>query len=219
MSRRHTLAWLFTSMLGLSACSADKLPPTGYLTDYSVLSPHQGPSSGTLLSWVDPKLPRGRYIQVYVAPSRFYPAPTPSKRIPQDTLDQITRYYDAALTQELGKVMTVVDTPGPNTLVVRPAITQVSANTQGLHFYEWLPITLVAAGVSSAVGVRDRDSRIATELSFEAGTSGRVIAEAMLAGTGTPLENDRQVMTADNVKAVLDGWASDLRLLYAANHR
>ncbi|MDH0300897.1 MULTISPECIES: DUF3313 domain-containing protein [unclassified Pseudomonas] len=219
MSRRHAIALLFSGALGLAGCSGNQLPPAGYLTDYSVLAPHPSPSSGTLLSWVDPKLPRGRYIQVYVAPSRFYPAPAPSTRIPQDTLDQITRYYDSALRQELGKVMTVVDAPGPNTLVVRPAITRVSANTQGLRFYEWLPITLVAAGVSSAVGVRDRDSQIATELSFEAGTSGKVIAEAMLAGTGTPLENDRQVMTAENVKAVLDGWASDLRQLYAANHR
>jgi len=29
-------------------------------------------------------------------------------------------------------------------------------------------------------------------------------------GTGVPLENDKQVMTAENVKGVLDGWASDL---------
>ncbi|MBC7212233.1 MAG: DUF3313 domain-containing protein, partial [Pseudomonas sp.] len=65
-------------------------------------------------------------------------------------------------------------------------------------------------------GIRDRDSAITSELSFEAGTSGKVVGEAMLAGTGVPLANDRQVMTADNVKAVLDGWAMDLRQGYAA---
>jgi len=158
----------------------------------------------------------GRYIEVYLAPSRFHPTPEPSRRIPQATLASISHYYDAVLRKEIGKVMKVVDTPGPNTLVVRPAITRISADAQSLRYYEWLPITLVAAGVSSAVGMRDRDSAIATELSFEAGTSGRVVGEAMLAGTGVPLENDRQVMTADNVKAVLDGWGVDLRQAYAA---
>ncbi|BCJ07671.1 hypothetical protein PRtIB026_A26330 [Pseudomonas sp. RtIB026] len=216
MSRRHLMALVLTSTLGLSACGSNKPTPTGYLKDYGLLTPHQAPSGATVLSWADPKWPKGRYIEVYLAPSRFYPAPEPSTRIPQATLASITHYYDAVLRNELGKVMTVVDRPGPNTLVVRPAITRISADTQGLRFYEWLPITLVAAGVSSAAGIRDRDSAIASELSFEAGASGKVVGEAMLAGTGVPLDNDRQVMTADNVKAVLDGWAVDLRQGYAA---
>lgn len=216
MSRRHLLVLVLTTSLGLSACGSNKPAPTGYLKDYGLLTPHQAPSGGTVLSWADPKWPRGRYIEVYLAPSQFYPTPEPSTRIPQTTLASITHYYDAVLRNELGKVMTVVDRPGPNTLVVRPAITRISADTQGLRLYEWLPITLVAAGVSSAAGIRDRDSSITSELSFEAGTSGKVVGEAMLAGTGVPLANDRQVMTADNVKAVLDGWAMDLRQGYAA---
>ncbi|WP_248920311.1 DUF3313 domain-containing protein [Pseudomonas entomophila] len=218
MSRRHLLAVVLTSTLGLSACSS-KPAPSGFLSDYSLLTRQQASSDQTVLSWVDPRWPRGRYIEVYLQPSQYYPAPTPSTRIPQATLSAISHYYDKTLRSELGKVMTVVDKPGPNTLVVRPAITRVSADTQSLRFYEWLPVTLVAAGVSSAAGIRDRDSDIATELVFEAGTSGRVIAEAMLSGTGTPLENDAQAMTADNVKAVLDGWAVGLRQAYVANYR
>jgi hypothetical protein len=33
-------------------------------------------------------------------------------------------------------------------------------------------------------------------------------------GTGKPLENDAQVMKADDVKGVMDGWASDLNQSY-----
>lgn len=219
MKRMPARAVLLTCVLGVSACSSKTPPPAGYLPDYSVLSPHPTPSGGTALTWVDPKLPRGRYIQVYLAPSQLYPAPTPTARIPQSTLASITGYYDAALRNELGKVMTVVERPGPNTLVIRPVISRVDAHTQGLRFYEWLPVTLVAAGVSSAAGWRDLDSEIASELRFEAGTSGRLIGAAVLTGTGVPLENDSQPMTADNVKAVLDGWASDVRQAYAVKHR
>ena len=38
----------------------------------------------------------------------------------------------------------------------------------------------------------------------------------MRKGTGVPLENDKQVLSADDVKVVLDGWASDLGKSYVA---
>jgi hypothetical protein len=80
-------------------------------------------------------------------------------------------------------------------------------------------VTLVAAGVSTATGIRDQDSEITTEVSFEDGSTGEVVAEVVRKGTGVPLENDKQVLTADDVKGVLDGWASDLGKSYAAIRR
>ena len=156
----------------------------------------------------------GRYKQVYLEPSQFYPRSEPTERIPQSTLSSVTEYYDKALRRELGKVVPLVSEPGPNTLIVKPAITRITTSTQGLRFYEWLPVTLVAAGVSTAAGIRDQDSEIATEVQFEDGATGVVVAEVVRKGTGVPLDNDTQVMTANNVKAVLDGWASDLRKSY-----
>ncbi|MGE8064205.1 DUF3313 domain-containing protein [Pseudomonas sp. NPDC089569] len=222
MTRIRSLSLLFATTLSLSACSSKKVEPgmyTGFLQDYSVLTEHQAPSGQTILSWVSPQLTRGRYTQVYLAPSQFYPKAEPTERIPQSTLSSVTGYYDAALRSELGKVVHLAPKPGPDTLVVRPAITRVAASTQGLRFYEWLPITLVAAGVSTATGIRDQDSEIATEVSFQDGETGAVVAEVVRKGTGVPLENDKQVMTADNLKLVLDGWASDLGKSYAAIHR
>ena len=222
MRSNRSLSLLFAAVLTLSACSSKKAPSemhAGFLQDYSLLSQRQAPSGQTVLSWVSPGVSRGQYTQVYFAPSVFYPRFEPTERIPGTTLTNVLGYYDASLKHELGKVLTVVDKPGPHTLVVRPAITRVAASTQGLRFYEWLPITLVAAGVSTATGIRDQDSEISTELSFEDGATGAVVAEVMRMGTGVPLENDRQVMTADNVKAVLDGWACDLREAYAAVYR
>lgn len=218
--RSHCLmSVLCTASLSLSACSSQKVEHTGFLHDYSVLKPHTSPSGQDVLGWVSPALARGRYTQAYLAPSQFYPSVEPTDRIPLSTLSGVTDYYDAALRHELGKVLQLVSTPGPNTLVVRPAITRVSASTQGLRFYEWLPVTLVAAGVSTAIGIRDQNSEIATELSFEDGSTGEVVAEVVRKGTGVPLENDKQVLTADDVKVVLDGWASDLGKSYAVIRR
>ncbi|MCY0106825.1 MULTISPECIES: DUF3313 domain-containing protein [Pseudomonas] len=220
MIRSHCLMTLLcTASLSLSACSSKTVEPekySGFLHDYSVLSEHQSPSGLPVLGWVSPALARGRYTQAYLAPSQFYPSAEPTERIPLSTLAGVTDYYDAALRLELGKVLKLVPHPGPDTLTVRPAITRVAASTQGLRFYEWLPVTLIAAGVSSATGIRDQDSEIATEVSFEDGSTGEVVAEVVRKGTGVALENDRQVLTADDVKGVLDGWANDLGKSYAA---
>jgi len=219
MTRTHSLSLALATTLSLSACSSNKVEHSGFLHDYSVLSERQSPSGQPVLAWVSPALARGRYTQVYLAPSQFYPSAEPTLRIPLSTLSGVTDYYDAALRLELGKVMHLVNQPGPNTLVVRPAITQVATSTQGLRFYEWLPVTLVAAGVSTATGIRDQDSEVATEVSFEDGSTGEVIAEVIRKGTGVPLENDKQVLTADDIKVVLDGWANDLGKSYATLRR
>ncbi|WP_460110588.1 DUF3313 domain-containing protein [Pseudomonas sp. S3_H04] len=219
MSRIRSMSLSVVATLSLAACSSKTPEHAGFLRDYSVLAERQSPSGQPVLAWVSPALARGRYTQVYLAPSQFYPSAEPTPRIPLSTLSGVTDYYDAALRLELGKVMHLVNQPGPNTLVVRPAITQVATSTQGLRFYEWLPVTLVAAGVSTATGIRDQDSEVATEVSFEDGSTGEVIAEVVRKGTGVPLENDKQVLTADDVKVVLDGWASDLRQSYTAIRR
>ena len=219
MTNRHSLALLLAATLSLSACSSQKVEPemySGFLNDYSMLKEQQTASGQTILSWVSPALANGRFTRVYLAPSQFYPQVQPTGRIPQSTLSGVTRYYDAALRQELGKTLPLASAPGPNTLVVRPAITQVATSTQGLRYYEWLPITLVAAGVSTAAGIRDQDSEIATEVSIEDGSTGEVVAKVVRKGTGVPLENDKQVMTAGNVIGVLDGWAADLSQIYVA---
>lgn len=219
MRSYRSLSLLFAATLSLSACSSKKVEQTGYLHDYSVLTERQSPSGQTVYSWISPALKKGRYTQVYLEPSQFYPRAEPTERIPQSTLSNVTGYYDAALRSELGKVVRLAPKPGPNTLIVKPAITRIATSTQGLRFYEWLPITLVAAGVSTATGIRDQDSEIATEVSFEDGSTGEVVGEVLRKGTGVPLDNDKQVMTADNVKTVLDGWASDLGKSYAANRK
>ncbi|MCU0070481.1 DUF3313 domain-containing protein [Pseudomonas koreensis] len=219
MSRNRSLALLFAATVSLSACSSKKVSPemhSGFLKNYSLLKEQQTPSGQTVSSWISPNLARARYTRVYIEPSQYYPKLQPSGRIPQSTLAGVTGYYDAALRLELGKVVTLASRPGPNTLIVKPAITRVATSTQGLRFYEWLPVTLVAAGVSTTTGIRDQDSEITTEVSFEDGATGEVVAEVVRKGRGVPLENDKQVLTADNVKKVLDGWATDLSQSYVA---
>ncbi|MEX3776968.1 DUF3313 domain-containing protein [Pseudomonas sp. MYb118] len=211
------MSTLCIASIGMVGCSSNKVEPdqySGFLKDYSRLQEAKSPSGAVVMRWIDPKLDTGKYKSVYIEPSQLYPKPQPTAKIPQTTLNGITSYYDQALKRELGKSLPLATGPGPGVIVVRPAITAVSSKTEGLKPYEVIPIALVAAAVSTASGIRDQETDLATEAVFLDGGDNHVLAQVVRKGTGKPLENDEQVLKASDVKGVIDGWAADLHQSY-----
>lgn len=210
-------ALLCCTFVGLAACTSSQVDPrqySGFLKDYSQLKPAESASGAKVMRWIDPDLNTAKYTQVYIEPSQFYPMPQPTAVISAQALQSIARYYDTALKRELGKDLTLAQTPGPNTIIVRPAITAVYTRTEGLKPYEVIPIALVAAAVNTAAGGRDQDVEIATEAAFLDADNNKVLAQVVRKGSGTALENDATQLTLESVKPVLDGWANDIRLSY-----
>jgi len=208
---------LCCALLGLGGCASSQVDPSqysGFLKDYSRLKPAESASGAPVLRWIDPDVSTRQYSRVYVEPSQFYPKPQPTAVISTQTLQAITRYFDTALKRELGKDLTLAQGPGPGTIVVRPAITAVSTHNEGLKPYEVIPIALVAAAVNTASGGRDQSVEIATEAAFLDADSNKVLAQVVRKGAGNPLENDKTQLTLDDVKPVLDGWATDMRLSF-----
>ena len=211
------MSTLCIATLGVVGCSSKTVAPdeySGFLKDYSQLREAKSPSGAEVMRWIDPKVDIGKFTSFYVEPTQLYPKPQPTVKIPQQTLNGITSYYDQALKRELGKSLPLASGPGPGVIVVRAAITAVSSKTEGLHAYEVIPIALVAAAVSTASGIRDQETTLATEAVFLDGGTNKVAAQVVRKGTGKPLENDSQVMKADDVKSVIDGWAADLHQSY-----
>jgi len=205
---------LCLATLVLAGCASKVQQPdeySGFLKDYSRLKEARSPSGAEVMRWVDPTIKVDQYTSVYIEPSQLYPAPKPTEKIPQSTLNAITAYYDQALKREISKVLPLASAPGPGVIVVRPAITAVSSQTESLAPYEYIPVALVAAAVTTASGIRDQETQLSTEAVFIDGKDQHVIAQVVRKGTGKPLSNASQVMKADDVKAVIDGWASDMR--------
>ena len=217
MKLRLMISTLCIATIGMVGCASQVTQPdeySGFLSDYSRLKPAKSPSGVEVLRWVDPKLDMSRYNAVYIEPTQFYPRPQATAKIPESTLRGINDYFNQALKREVGKSLPLAQGPGAGVLVVRAAITAVSSKTQGLKPYEFVPVALVAAAVSSGTGIRDQDTVLGTEAQFLDGANGKVVAEVVRKGTGKPLENDSQVMTPNDVKSVVDGWASDLHQSY-----
>jgi hypothetical protein len=197
----------------IAGCATTATSPdeySGFLKDYSLLKEDKSPSGMAVMRWIDPDLKASTFTSVYIEPSQLYPKPKPTTRIPQSTLTGITNYYDQALKREIGKSLPLATSPGPRTLIVRPAITAVSSKVEGFQPYELLPIALVAGAVNAAAGGRDQETSIATEVAFLDSDTNRVVAQLVRKGSGKNLENDKEVMTLVDVSAVLDGWASDV---------
>lgn len=203
--------------LGLSGCASKLVQPdeySGYLVDYSNLSEEKSPSGAAVMRWIEPGVDVSRYTSVFIEPSQLYPRPQATEKIPQSTLDGITRYYDQALQREFSKALPLAKEPGPGTLIIKPAITAVTAKTEGLRAYEVIPIALLAAGVSAATGIRDQDTALATEAAFIDASDNRLVAQVVRKGAGKTLDNSSQVMVTDDAQAVLDSWASDMYMSY-----
>jgi len=210
---------LCAALLALAACSSNRVDPSqysGFLNDYSRLQPAESISGQPVMRWIDPNIKARDYNQVFIEPSQFYPKPQATSVISTQTLQAITRYFNDAMRRELGSVMTLAKAPGPGTIVVRPAITAVSTHTEGLKPYEVIPIALVAAAVNTAAGGRDQAVDIAVEAAFLDGANQKVLAQVVRKGSGKELENDTQQLTLEDVKPVLDGWASDMRKSFIA---
>ncbi|WLH38121.1 DUF3313 domain-containing protein [Pseudomonas sp. FP2196] len=208
---------LCIASLGVVGCSSKTVSPdeySGFLKDYSQLKEAKSPSGAEVMRWIDPKVDMKKFTSVYIEPTQLYPKPQATTKIPQQTLNGITSYYDQALKREIGKSLPLAAGPGPGVMVVRAAITAVSSKTEGLKPYEVIPIALVAAAVSTASGIRDQETTLATEAVFLDGGNNKVVAQVVRKGTGKPLENESQVMKANDVKNVIDGWASDLNQSY-----
>ena len=217
MKLRLMVSTLCVASLGIAGCASQVTQPdeySGFLSNYSQLKQAKSPSGVEVMRWVDPQLDLSRYNAVYIEPTQFYPKPQATAKIPDSTLNGINTYYNQALKRELAKSLPLANAPGPGVIVVRAAITAVSSKTEGLKPYEFIPVALVAAAVSTGTGIRDQETTLGTEAQFLDGANGKVLAQVVRKGTGKPLENDAQVMKADDVKSVIDGWASDLHQSY-----
>jgi len=213
MKSKYLMITLCVTSLALSGCASKYVESdqySGFLKDYSALKEEKSPSGAAVMRWIDPKVDANKFSSVYIEPSQLYPKPQATEKIPDSTLQGITQYYNQALQTQFSKVLPLAKGPGPGVLVVRPAITAVSAKTKGLRPYEVIPIALVAAGVSAATGIRDQDTSLSTEAQFIDASNNKVVAQVVRKGAGAELENSDQVMTAKDARAVLDGWATDM---------
>ncbi|MEA1604986.1 DUF3313 domain-containing protein [Pseudomonas spirodelae] len=209
-----TLGLALSASVLLAGCASNTPAPSqysGFLSDYSQLQPTQSPSGATVMRWVAPDFQLANYSSVLVEKPLFYPAPTPSAQVSQQTLNDIANYLQQAIRLELAGRMRIVEQADRDTLVLRSAITAVNLSPEGLKVYEVIPVALVAAAASTAAGTRDLNTEVYVELEAIDGSNSKPMVRVVRKGHGLQLENDSTQLRLDDITPALDTWAKDAR--------
>jgi len=207
------LGTTLASLLLISGCTTKTTSAkqySGFLSSYEGLTQSTTPSGSTVLRWVDPNFKVSNYDNLIYYPIGFHPQPTPSERVSQQTLQGVLDYANARISSSMGQRLRLVDTPGPRTLTFRGAITALDASTQGLKPYEVIPFALVAAGAMTAAGQRDQNTELYLEAELIDTATGKPLLRVARKGLGKTLENEKQTITVNDLKSVIDDMTQDV---------
>lgn len=199
--RSIAIVLFVTALLPISAYAEEKTY-SGFLGDYSKLSQDKDSTGETVLRYINPALKPGDYNSVIIDAVQLYPEPKATEQVSEQTLNDIRNYVDSALQEKIAGKMFVTTEPGPDVLVLRPAITAVASQTAGLKPYELLPIGFL---ISSAAG-RDKVAAITMEFDVVDSVTGERVGASVRKGAGAKLESPKAQLTLEHLRPTLDKW-------------
>ena len=212
MKTVHSIGALFLSVAVLAGCMSakpDAANYSGWMKNYDDLTEFKTATGGTSMRWISPSLKKGQYTALMIDPVTYYPAAQPSSQVSQKTLQEIPTYLVQQVSRSLGSDIQIVQKPGPGVLRLRAAITGVDTPTEGLQFYEVIPVALIFAGAQAATGHRDHNTLVYLEAQLIDSQSGNLLAKVVRKGIGENLKNESAQLTLADTKPVLNDWAKD----------
>lgn len=191
---------------------------SGFLPNYDGLQELSSPSGQQVLRWVAPGFAPGSYSTVVFNQLEFYPEPKPNERVNVQTLEELQAYTSDNVRSVLQTKYRVVPDihaarPGSRTLILRAAITGVTATSEGMRWYEIVPVAAVIGATQAATGHRDQNTELFIEAEFIDAASGLPVLKVVRKVFGKTLSNASQPITVDDFKAAIRGMCSDMRTL------
>ena len=204
--------------LMLSGCTSkvtEKDQYSGFLSNYNNLEEVTTTSGEKAMRWVSPSWNPDAYDTVAFNKLELYPAPKPTERVNQQTLDELQSYMTSKAKGVLGQKYRVVSSAksapaGSKPLILRAAITGVSASNEGMKWYEVVPIAAVVGATQAATGHRDQDTNLFIEAEFIDARTNQTVAKVVRKVFGSQLSNESQKITTQDFKAAIDKLNADL---------
>mgnify|MGYP000338324406 CR=1 FL=1 len=204
----YVIFTIFISTLFLSGCahqmqkvSVDEY--SGFLGDYSKLTPS---SAGKGMRWISEDIKQ--YSKVTIDPVVLYPLQQPGGAERIILLNRIKSYLGDGIVKAIAdKNIEIVNQPGEGVARIRPAITGISSETEGLKAYQFIPVALLFQGAKAAAGKRDVAVRVFLEAEVVDSTNGKVLAQVVRKGTGQQMNAEEPMF--DDIKPVLDNWIDE----------
>ena len=207
------LAWL------LAGCASTKAAPpqrySGFLEDYSILSPSEG-SDGAALRYVKPGAKLGLFEQLLIDPVVvYYGVGTGLHDIPKQDLETLANHLYSALVRQLGADYPLVQRPGPDVLRIQVALTEAEPSDVAMNAVSSaLPVRPISDLKQLTTGTQAFVGTAGIEAKILDAASGQLLAAAVDRRQGGKRPEDAQGGWGD-VLAAFDFWASQLRRVLA----
>lgn len=191
---------------------------SGFLPNYGGLQETTSPSGVKVLRWQAPGFKPSDYSTLVFERLDLYPAPKPNERIDLKTLQELQTYTSTSAKQALSQNYRVVSNieevrGAERALILRAAITGVSASNEGMKWYEVVPVAAVIGATQAATGHRDQNTELYIEADLVDSATGMPVAKAVRKVFGEHLKNASQPITANDFKAAIKGMTSDMQSL------
>ncbi|MBK5352337.1 DUF3313 domain-containing protein [Pseudomonas sp. TH41] len=188
---------------------------SGFLPDYQGLQETTSASGEPVLRWVAKGFKPSAYSTVVFKQLELYPTPKPTERVNQKTLQELRSLTSSGVESVLKQKYQVVSSRSAvpadsRTLILSAAITGVSASTQGMRWYEVLPVTAAVGAVSAATGKRDQDTVLYIEADLVDAQTGLPVVKVVRKVFGASLDDDQQMITTNDFKAAIKGLTNDM---------
>jgi len=200
----------------LAACSATPKvtgATSGFLPSYDTLEEVSDSSGVKYLSSGSVGIKGEKLERVFVEPSRVFPAGVRFPSIDEATTARSLQHLDATLRTQLAKHFVLVDAPRKAQLVIRPAVTRISAVEEGMKPLDFVPVRIVTKPLKDAVLGTPQKAAAVLEVLMVDPRDGSVLNASYRPATGK--ETGRSgaggdKVNFDAVKPVLDEWATSI---------
>lgn len=185
--------------LALTSCSTGGRSPSGFLGNYRELDAGYG-TADALSSYVKPGADLKKYDSVIMDPVTTVVA-TPG--ISAEVKDQLAAYLSESLSSQLSGKLKISNVPGPTTLRVRTALTDVVENQKAGK-----PVTIIHASPKAALSGKLGSEAIASfisNVSFEGEILDSSTGERLSALCDHRLGSKREVTAATSWAAIRSG--------------
>jgi hypothetical protein len=204
---------------GLAGCGTTKQVSqspedfSGFLGDYSMLKPGHGKEANYV--YVDRSVNFAKYTKIYIQNIDLWKSNDPDSpfgKMSPENQQMLVNFVHTALAENLAKDFQLVDRAGPDTLVIRAALTEAKKSRPVLNLASSVyPATLVTSYAKQALtGTGSFVGKVMVEVDLTDGMTGRRVAAAVDARAGTKALRSKLDGSWGDVNLAFEWWAKRL---------
>ena len=201
-------AWFvgLAALLASCASEASGFKPSGFLSDYSQLTEHEGESG---LMYYNENADFTVYDKVLIEPITVWAPESSEIAVPMDELDMLCKQMYASIKEAISEHKQVVESPGPGTARLRLAITEAVDQDVVMNLITTIQpaALLLGEGWTIASGTR----LFVGAASMEGELSDSMTGEILIAGVDRR-QGGKDLSTGEltHVKEAMDVWAQNI---------